>query len=121
MRYREVKGPPSRFDWNDRTINRLKQCLADGMSASEIGNELGVTRNAVIGKVTRLGLAFSRKPYMRGASLPQQRRTILTLRQHECRWPVGDPLYDPHNFFFCGAAQKEGSSYCSHHDRRSKQ
>lgn len=51
----------------------------------------------------------------------EQRCTLLDLKKDSCRWPVGDPILDPANFFFCGAVRAEGSSYCRHHDRRSKQ
>lgn len=46
------------MSWNDDKTERLKKLWADGFSASQIANRLGeVTRNAVIGKVHRLGLA----------------------------------------------------------------
>lgn len=44
--------------WTDERIEFLKKLWADGLSASQIAAELGeVTRNAVIGKIHRLGLA----------------------------------------------------------------
>ena len=44
--------------WNDERVDTLKKLWADGLSASQIAGRLGgVTRNAVIGKVHRLGLA----------------------------------------------------------------
>ena len=46
------------MSWTDDRVELLKKLWADGLSASQIANELGgVTRNAVIGKVHRLGLA----------------------------------------------------------------
>src|SRR4051812_20746161 len=46
------------MSWTDERIELLKKLWADGLSASQIAAELGqVTRNAVIGKVHRLGLA----------------------------------------------------------------
>lgn len=43
--------------WTEDRIERLKNLWVDGFSASQIASELGgVTRNAVIGKVHRLGL-----------------------------------------------------------------
>jgi GcrA cell cycle regulator len=42
--------------WTDERVERLKTLLADGLSSSQIAADLGTTRNAVIGKVTRLGL-----------------------------------------------------------------
>lgn len=44
--------------WTDERVARLKSLWMDGRSASEIARELGgVSRNAVIGKVHRLGLS----------------------------------------------------------------
>ena len=44
--------------WTDERVELLKKLWAEGLSASQIAAELGgVTRNAVIGKVHRLGLA----------------------------------------------------------------
>src|SRR5262245_727228 len=44
--------------WNDERVDTLKKLWSDGLSASQIAGRLGgVTRNAVIGKVHRLGLA----------------------------------------------------------------
>ena len=44
--------------WNDERVELLKKLWADGLSASQIAAELGgITRNAVIGKVHRLGLS----------------------------------------------------------------
>ena len=44
--------------WTDDRVELLKKLWAEGLSASQIARELGeVTRNAVIGKVHRLGLS----------------------------------------------------------------
>jgi len=46
------------MSWTDERVEILKQMWAEGKSASVIAKELGgVTRNAVIGKVHRLGLS----------------------------------------------------------------
>ena len=46
------------MSWTDERVELLKKLWADGLSASQIASKLGeVTRNAVIGKVHRLGLA----------------------------------------------------------------
>jgi GcrA cell cycle regulator len=46
------------MSWTDERVETLKRMWADGQSASQIAKELGgVTRNAVIGKVHRLGLS----------------------------------------------------------------
>jgi GcrA cell cycle regulator len=46
------------MNWTEERVELLKKLWADGLSASQIAAELGgVTRNAVIGKVHRLGLS----------------------------------------------------------------
>lgn len=46
------------MSWTDDRVEVLKQMWGEGKSASQIAKELGgVTRNAVIGKVHRLGLS----------------------------------------------------------------
>jgi GcrA cell cycle regulator len=46
------------MSWTDERVDRLKKLWAEGLSASQIAGDLGdVTRNAVIGKVHRLGLS----------------------------------------------------------------
>lgn len=51
------------MSWTDERVETLKKLWNDGLSASQIAAELGgVTRNAVIGKVHRLGLSGRAKP-----------------------------------------------------------
>jgi GcrA cell cycle regulator len=42
--------------WTTDRVERLKSCLNAGFSCAEIAREIGVTRNAVIGKISRLKL-----------------------------------------------------------------
>jgi GcrA cell cycle regulator len=49
--------------WTEERVELLKKLWADGLSASQIAKQLGgVTRNAVIGKVHRLGLSGRAAP-----------------------------------------------------------
>ncbi|MCA8878756.1 MAG: GcrA cell cycle regulator [Rhodobacteraceae bacterium] len=58
------------MSWTEERVETLKKMWADGQSASQIAKELGgVTRNAVIGKVHRLGLS-NRAPES-GSPLPE--------------------------------------------------
>jgi GcrA cell cycle regulator len=46
------------MSWTDERVETLKKLWTDGLSASQIAAQLGgVTRNAVIGKVHRLGVS----------------------------------------------------------------
>lgn len=48
----------SGIGWTEERVDRLKALWAEGLSASQVAADLGgVTRNAVIGKVHRLGLS----------------------------------------------------------------
>lgn len=49
--------------WTDERVETLKKLWAEGLSAAQIANKIGgVTRNAVIGKVHRLGLSGRATP-----------------------------------------------------------
>jgi GcrA cell cycle regulator len=57
--------------WSSERIELLKRCFHAGLSCSQIAREIGVTRNAVIGKMSRLGLS---RPRDVSASQLEQRR-----------------------------------------------
>ena len=49
--------------WSDPArVQRLRDLWAEGISSTEIGRLLGVTKSAVVGKVGRLGLPLRAKP-----------------------------------------------------------
>lgn len=57
------------MSWTDERVELLKKLWQDGLSASQIASELGgVTRNAVIGKVHRLGLSGRGKAQVASAT-----------------------------------------------------
>ncbi|MDR3510646.1 MAG: GcrA family cell cycle regulator [Caulobacteraceae bacterium] len=120
----------------------------EGQSAAQIANRLGgVTRNAVIGKVHRLGLGgrvsasapsgHARRPAYRARPArarrasrppiaPQAPRApeapglivdLVDLGAHACRWPIGDPKHA--GFTFCG--RPADGPYCPAHAAASVQ
>ncbi len=154
------------MSWTDERVELLKKLWSEGLSASQIAGRLGtVTRNAVIGKVHRLGLSGrattsrkSHRPRPRPAQpaakrvakprfasvgntvlralyqadaepyVPQaeelvipanERRSIETLTEASCRWPIGDPQDEA--FHFCGKNKLTGLPYCEFHARRAFQ
>lgn len=58
-----MKEGAATMSWTDERIDRLKELWTQGMTASQIADELGgVSRNAVIGKAHRLGLQSRPSP-----------------------------------------------------------
>ena len=41
--------------WDNATLKKLKALMGKGLSTSEIGKKLGMSKNAVVGKLNRLG------------------------------------------------------------------
>lgn len=163
-------GEETSASWTDERVELLQKLWSEGLSASQIATQLGgVTRNAVIGKIHRLGLSGRaktasqprpRKP--RPASKPTgrsggsggativrttrvigntalklvteieaetelvplgdadivpfgERKTLMDLNEHTCRWPMGDP--GSPDFAFCGRDSVPGQPYCAAHAR----
>lgn len=48
--------------WSPERVAQLKRCFDAGLTCSQIAREIGVTRNAVIGKLNRMGLSQPRNP-----------------------------------------------------------
>lgn len=139
--------------WTEDRVEILSKLWADGLSASQIAKQLGgVTRNAVIGKVHRLGLSGrvkTNRPTKRAArpvtakarttmpSAPRMPRrviaaptpipieakklpngefaTIMTITDHMCKWPLGDPATS--DFRFCGRGTDKADPYCKAHSQ----
>ncbi|MCC6779627.1 MAG: GcrA family cell cycle regulator [Hyphomicrobiales bacterium] len=61
--------------WTDERVETLKKLWTEGLSASQIAAELGgITRNAVIGKVHRLGLSGRAKSPAAATPRPRKPR-----------------------------------------------
>jgi GcrA cell cycle regulator len=58
--------------WTPERVEQLRSFVVTGLSCSQIAAEIGVTRNAVIGKIHRLGLSSGRPG---GAARPCPPRT----------------------------------------------
>ena len=89
------------MSWNDERVELLKKLWSEGLSASQIAGKIGgVSRNAVIGKVHRLGLS-GRATTSRSSPARPRARITTTRRAVKPRFqqPVGNvalrALYRP--------------------------
>ena len=94
--------------WTAERIADLTRLWEEGVTTAEIGRRIGVTKNAVIGKVHRIGLV----PRV-VKEAPPPRRNVFDFAGPVCMWPVGHPTDD--DFHFCGGAPLAGKPYCDHH------
>jgi len=98
------------MSWTEDQVLTLQRLWADGLTASQIAAQLGsVTRNAVIGKAHRLGLAGRPSPIRSDGPIVRRAK----YKGPTCQWPIGDPSSD--KFQFCGAPIEPGRPYCAKH------
>ena len=74
---RGINMSAKRATWNSNRIELMTCCFHAGLSCSQIAGEIGVTRNAVIGKLHRLGLT---RPSDITAAQVEQRRAARHAR-----------------------------------------
>lgn len=121
--------------WTEDRVEKLRELWDKGLSASQIAKELaeGVTRNAVIGKAHRMGLAsrpspVKSDPAKRAAASTKKKVepkapakvvaasgkvSILDLTESMCKWPIGHP--GEAGFHFCGKPSQPKFPYCANH------
>ena len=101
---------PERIEltWTPERIEALTRLWEEGVTTAEIGRRIGVTKNAVIGKVHRIGLV----PRV-VKEAPAPRRNVFDFNGAVCMWPIGHPTDD--NFHFCGGHPVAGKPYCANH------
>ncbi|WGD29994.1 GcrA family cell cycle regulator [Ancylobacter sp. WKF20] len=91
------------MNWTDERVELLKKLWSEGLSASQIAAELGgVTRNAVIGKVHRLGLSGRAKAVAAPAARPRKPRPTTSapaarpmVQGNTALAPVLHPVIEP--------------------------
>ncbi|TCS61678.1 GcrA family cell cycle regulator [Varunaivibrio sulfuroxidans] len=121
----------STIDWTTERTNTLIALWNEGLPTSEIGRRLEVTKNAVVGKVHRLGLKKRASP-IRAASAPSTPKTerrkeaptateakivrLDALTSNMCSWPEGEP--GTSDFHFCGSPAVTDKPYCAAHCAR---
>ncbi|MFZ0194337.1 MAG: GcrA family cell cycle regulator [Pseudolabrys sp.] len=141
----ETSSKNLHMTWTAERVDMLRSCVSAGLSCAQIAHEIGVSRNAVIGKINRLGLSRGRNPAaprtrvgapMRRPQLFTQRLalkalfasepvadyvvstepcSLLNLAPRKCRWPIS--AAGTAGFAFCGNTTAGGVSYCAGHAR----
>ena len=117
------------FVWDEDKLNKLRKLWDDGLPITKIGNEIGVSRNAIAGKAHRMGLPKRNSPISKSGDPRKNQETNnsdnsrelplkIMLRDVEwsrnrCCWPIGDPKLP--GFSFCGTAIIPGRPYCEEH------
>ena len=90
----------SNATWTPERVEQLRNCVVSGLTCSQIAAEIGVTRNAVIGKIHRLGLSPGRPAAAPARSCPPRagqprfspRRRLLRLISAEAPGLAGDAI-----------------------------
>ncbi len=103
------------FEWTPTRISALIALWSEGMPTSAIGQRLGITKNAVVGKVHRLGLPKRGSP-IKQKPRPAEVISLGSLRPGMCSWPEGEPGTD--SFHFCGEPSIADKPYCLSHCER---
>jgi GcrA cell cycle regulator len=84
------------MSWTDERIDRLKALWLQGMTASQIADELGgVSRNAVIGKAHRLGLQSRPSPVKHEHEGEIAEPAPKPKEKRETSAPVSAPVAEP--------------------------
>jgi GcrA cell cycle regulator len=114
--------------WSEERVTLLKKLWIEGLSASEIAKQLGgVTRNAVIGKVHRLGLPLRetpvrtvvKRPRMRPRAAPRPPRDMMVTRWRHLPKPTPPAHFDPNDAASRMASMILGAAYAAERRRHS--
>lgn len=131
-----MERPPN---WTDEAVEKLRSMVEQKLTCSEIAKELGVTRNAIIGKCHRLlidlggrkqkakpkirdvryklkrKLERQNKPDLDSCPIEVRRISLVDLDIFSCRYVLDDK--DENNIpMFCGNLAPSGK-YCVGHAR----
>ena len=92
--------PANSPTWTDERIELLKSRFEAGLSCREIAGDIGVSRNAVIGKLSRLNLTRdkagdARRPVQKDAAKRRRPKTVPRLQFQMLKAVYGEPQPAP--------------------------
>jgi GcrA cell cycle regulator len=94
-RGRCMTNPSPVATWNPERVEQLRNFVTAGLTCSQIAAEIGVTRNAVIGKIHRLGLSPGRPAAVPARLCPPRRPPRLPSQRRLLRLQAKTSLTDP--------------------------
>jgi len=116
--------------WDAKNIAKLIALAAKGLTYSQIGKQLGISKNAAIGKARRLRLSKSQALPVISTRRPTPRPkaglkpkpefepedhiglvSMMNLRDGDCRYPIGEYK----EMIFCGKPKHGNKVYCEKH------
>jgi GcrA cell cycle regulator len=98
--------------WTPERVEQLRSCVVTGLTCSQIAAEIGVSRNAVIGKIHRLGLSPGRPPGGAARPCPPRGRHPRAPDQRQrlrLMWSDGAPAVEAE----IGVAPVDSAKPCS--------
>ncbi len=128
------------MNWTKDKIEELRGYAEWGMSSGQIGALMGLTRNAVIGKLHREGISLAPLPSRGSKAAPKRAKrpskpkprfakplipplkgrmgagpAVLAVMPYHCEWPIGDPTSE--DFHFCSERRDPLAEppYCRKH------
>lgn len=108
----------------EATVTAIAELAAEKLSAGQIAERLGLTRNQVIGLCHRRGIMLKRRPgYQNKRPEPAEPRALPVGRRIDmsgCRWPLWGNREAPTHEYCGEAIATPGRPYCAEHERRSR-
>ena len=114
--------------WTLERVDAVTRLWNEGLTTTEIGRLVGMSKNAVVGKAHRLRLPPRPSPIRQGqrtrsAPKPAAPKSAKprpaphpAVGNAACKWPIGHP--DQPGFHFCGERGLLGKPYCQEHYER---
>jgi GcrA cell cycle regulator len=98
--------------WNPERVAQLRNFVGAGLTCSQIAAEIGVSRNAVIGKIHRLGLGPGRPAAAPGRLCPPRTRRPRVPSQRQMLRLISAEVPRADGAAF-DVAPVDGAQYCS--------